>query len=69
MKQYKVISSNISSIDTKDGIMYVNYKRGGRYACPEPKPEDMQKLLKAESVGKHLNSMGLKLKPVKEEGR
>jgi hypothetical protein len=69
MNLCKVLSSNIDSIGFEKGVMQVKFKNGGLYEYQGVTLEQFVALKSAESVGKHLNSMGIKAKRIdnKEE--
>ncbi len=71
MKHVSVTSSNIESIGFEKGVMQVKFKNGGLYAYQGVTLEQFVALKAAESIGKHLNSMGIKGKRIdniKEDG-
>jgi hypothetical protein len=64
MKLCNVVSSNIDSIGHENGVMRVKFKNGGTYEYQGVTPEQFVAMKSAESVGKHLNSMGIKGKRI-----
>ena len=66
MKHHKVESSNIESVAHKGTVLHVKFKHGGTYEYLDVSPEKFEALKGAESVGKHLNQMGIKGKKVTE---
>lgn len=51
----KVESSNIEAIGFKDGSLTVHFKNGSAYSYAGVTEADANKLMDAESVGKHFN--------------
>ncbi len=64
MIHHHVTSSNIESVAHKGTVLHVKFKHGGTYEYLDVSQEQFLGLKHAESVGKHLNSMGLKGKKV-----
>lgn len=66
MKHHSVTSSNVCSIAHKGTVLHVKFRHGGIYEYLNVSQEQFEELKGAESVGKHLNSMGLKGRKVTE---
>lgn len=60
MKHHKVVSSNISSIAFDKGVMHVTFLNGGLYEYQGVTASQFSELREADSIGKHLNGMGIK---------
>jgi KTSC domain len=59
VKMTPVESSAVASIghDPELNELHVNYKNGGRYIFPDVTADHHTELLKAQSIGKHLNTL------------
>ena len=66
MQHIKVTSSNITSVAHKGSVLHVRFKNGGLYEYQGISKDDFNDLVNAESVGRHLNQMGIKGKKVTE---
>ena len=60
MDHIAVKSSNIDSVGFSNGVMEIKFKNGGTYQYTGVTKDSFNELVNAKSVGKHLNSMGLK---------
>lgn len=60
MKMQEVKSSNIAAVGHAFDILFVEFKNGSTYRYNGVTEEQFNKLLSAGSIGKHLNSMGVK---------
>lgn len=60
MRMHEVKSSNITHIGHKDNTLHVTYSSGHTYAFDDVSKADHDKLMQADSKGKHLNGMGIK---------
>lgn len=66
---HQVSSSNIATVGFSEGVMEVRFKNGGLYRYEGVTLEQFVALKNAESVGRHLNGMGLKGKKINEEAK
>jgi hypothetical protein len=60
MKHQAVKSGHIESVAHKGTVLHVKFRRGDVYEYLNVTEEQFNELMGAESVGKHLNALGLK---------